>query len=59
MLEGTIAIIQAFGEIGLHLIDSAGSILVTLVVLWVIYTLAKSIFNGAKKLWNNSNGEKK
>ena len=54
MLEGTISIIQAFGEIGLHLLDSAGSILVTLVVLWVIYTLAKSIFSGAKKIWNGN-----
>ena len=54
MLEGTISIIKAFGEIGLHLLDSAGSILVTLVVLWVIYTLAKSIFSGAKKIWNGN-----
>jgi len=58
MLEGTIAIIQAFGEIGLHLIDSAGSLLVTLVVLWVIYTLAKSIFGGVKKLWNGNENKK-
>jgi len=56
MLEGTISIIKAFGEIGLHLLDSTGSILVTLVVLWIIYTLAKSVFSGAKKIWN---GEKK
>ena len=54
MLEGTVSIIKAFGEIGLHLLDSTGSILVTLLVLWVVYTLAKSVFNGAKKIWNGN-----
>jgi len=54
MLEGTISIIKSFGTIGIHLLDSTGSIIVTLLVLWIVYTLAKSIFSGAKKVWNGN-----
>jgi len=45
-------VIEKFGEIAIHLLDSAGTLLVTFVVLWIIYTLTKSVYSSAKKIFN-------
>ena len=51
MLVGTISTLHAFGEITTNLVDSTGSILVTLFVCWVIYSLSTSIFKSLKSVF--------
>ena len=59
MLEETISTIYTFGNITINLIDSTGSILITLFVCWVIYSLTSSIFRGLKSVFKESKENKK